>query len=207
MSTAIWIVIAAVIVVVVVAALLAAQGRRRQRLQSRFGPEYDRAVEGGNRRQAEAELAGRVKRRESFDITPLEPGVRDQYLASWQAIQARFVDDPGGSVRDADRLVNEVMSRRGYPMADFDQRAADVSVDHAGEVGDYRNAHAVADRIDAGDVSTEDLREAMVHYRSLFSSLLATDEPARQEQERHVGSSAGPAETNTVPDQGVATGR
>ena len=172
MSTVVWVVIAAAIVVILIAALLGAQTRRRQRLRSTFGPEYDRAVESGNRRQAEAELAGRVKRREGYEITPLEPGVRDQYLMSWQAVQARFVDDPRGSVRDADRLVNEVMSRRGYPMTDFEQRAADVSVDHAGVVEDYRSAHGVATRIDGGDVTTEELRDAMVRYRALFSSLL-----------------------------------
>jgi hypothetical protein len=188
MSTAIWIILAAVVVVVVIGAVLAGQSRRRQRLRSTFGPEYDRAVQGGNRRDAEAELAGRVKRREGYQIRSLEPAVRGQYMASWQAVQARFVDDPSGSVRDADGLVNEVMSRRGYPMADFEQRAADVSVDHAGVVEDYRSAHGVADRIDGGEVSTEDLREAMVHYRALFSSLLAANEPVQQQQEQQVRS-------------------
>lgn len=180
MSTAIWVILAIIVVAVVVGGLMAAQSQRRKNLQNTFGPEYDRAVAGGNRREAEAELAGRVRRRQGLEIVPLDPGQREQYITSWQAVQARFVDDPSGAVRAADALVNEVMSRRGYPMGDFEQRAADVSVDHADVVDNYRSAHGVAERIDGENASTEDLREAMVRYRSLFSSLLDTTQPASE---------------------------
>lgn len=182
MPTWLWVVIAVVAVAVVVAAVFGAQARRRSRLRSTFGPEYDRALQaGGNRREAEAELAGRVKRRQSLEIRPLEPGVRDQYIASWQGLQARFVDDPADAVRNADVLVNEVMGRRGYPMADFEQRAADVSVDHADVVDNYRRAHRVADAMSGGgQVTTEDLREAMLHYRSLFARLLEAPQPSAE---------------------------
>ncbi len=178
-----WIVIAAV-VVIAAAAAVAIPAQRRRRLQTTFGPEYDRTLEESpNRRDAEAELAQRLKRRRSLEIVPLEPGVRDGYITAWRDVQSRFVDDPAGAVRSADKLVIEVMGHRGYPMSDFDQRAADVSVDHPEVVDRYRRAHTVAQSMHTGQVTTEDLREAMVHYRSLFERLLET--PATTTQETH----------------------
>lgn len=181
MSTTLWVVVAVIIIVVVVAGVVAAQAQRRRRLRGTFGPEYDRALQsGGSRREAEHELAGRMKRREGLAIRTLDPAARDRYIASWQGVQARFVDDPPGALGSADTLVNEVMAQRGYPMTDFEQRAADVSVDHAGVVDNYRRAHGVAARVSSEQVSTEELREAMIHYRSLFASLLDIPQPAAE---------------------------
>lgn len=173
MSTTVWVVIAIIVVAVIVAALLGAQAQRRRRLRETFGPEYDRAIESGSsRREAEADLAGRMKRRDALAIRELDPAARERYVSSWKAVQAQFVDDPVGALRRADALVNQVMTERGYPMSDFEQRAADVSVDHADVVDSYRRAHAVATRLQSGQVTTEEMREAMLHYRSLFASLL-----------------------------------
>jgi hypothetical protein len=178
-----WIVIA-VVVLAVVALLVAYAARRRrtERIRGRFGPEYDRTVgELGNRRKAESELSARERRREELDIRPLEPAARDRYRQAWRDVQTRFVDMPSESVREADVLVIRVMGDRGYPMEDFDQRAADVSVDHPRVVEDYRTAHTISLANDGGRASTEDLRRAMVHYRALFEDLLDT---GRDTQER-----------------------
>ncbi len=173
--------IAAIVVVIV---LLAAwwwysQQKRREQLRSQFGPEYDRAVqETGSSSAAEKELASREKRVRQLDIKPLSGEQRSRYAESWRQVQARFVDDPSAAVGDADRLVGEVMQARGYPMGDFEQRAADISVDHPQVVDNYRNAHAIAQRQADGSASTEDLRQAMVFYRSLFNDLLGDAAPA-----------------------------
>ena len=163
-----------VVAVVVVAALwLFARKQRTDRLQNRFGPEYERAVdEAGGQRQAETELVDRERRRDRLDIRPLADESQRRYGERWRAVQADFVDRPGEAVGDADRLVAEVMRERGYPMEDFEQRAADVSVDHPLVVENYRAAHMIVERHDRGDAGTEDLRQAMVHYRSLFDELL-----------------------------------
>lgn len=172
----VWIVIAVVVVIVVAALIAAARSRRRsERIRGRFGPEYDRTVEHlGNRRRAESELSERERRREELDIRPLQPAARDRYIQSWRDVQIRFVDMPSESVRQADALVIQVMRDRGYPMEDFEQRAADVSVDHPRVVEDYRTAHAISQANDGGRATTEDLRRAMVHYRTLFEELLET---------------------------------
>jgi hypothetical protein len=170
-----WVWIVLVVVVVVVAALLYARSRKQRtdRLRGRFGPEYERAVsESGKRSAAESELLEREKRREQLHISPLEPEARERYTASWQEVQASFVDAPSRAISEADRLVAEVMRERGYPLETFDQREADISVDHPEVVQDYRAAHAISLANDHGEASTEDLRQAMVHYRSLFSKLL-----------------------------------
>ena len=185
MDTWIWIVIAVAVVVIVVAVVAAASSRRRRHhLQDRFGSEYDRTVEetGGDRRAAEAELRERTERREQFEIVPLEPEARARYVEAWRHTQAQFVDEPAEATREADRLITSVMRDRGYPVDDFDQRAADVSVDHPQVVDDYRAAHAIAADNDRSEASTEDLRQALVHYRSLFEELLedrSTTEEAR----------------------------
>ena len=174
----VWIVIAIAALVllgVIVWVVLARQ--RRDHLRERFGPEYDRAVsDRDSRRAAEAELERREEKRERLDIVPLSPESREEYLRSWRDVQAGFVDEPSQAVGEADRLVTEVMRERGYPMDEFDQRVADLSVDHAYVVEHYRAAHAINLQNENGGASTEELRQAVVHYRALFEELLETRE-------------------------------
>ena len=147
--------------------------RRSGALREQLGPEYDKTVdESGGRRSAESELKERVDRRQELDIRPLAPAAADRYADEWRDVQARFVDSPGAAVGEADRLVIAVLRERGYPMDDFDQRAADISVDHADVVENYRAAHGISLANDQDHASTEDLRQAMVHYRTLFERLL-----------------------------------
>lgn len=157
------------------------QNRQRERtaaLREHFGPEYDRALEQhGNRVRAEKELALRRRRVDGLHIRLLSPEQCDRFGVAWAAVQQRFVDDPNGAVVDADRLVKEVMSTRGYPMGDFEQRVADLSVEHANVVQHYRAARTIAVNNARGGASTEDLRQAMVHYRALFTDLLQRHEP------------------------------
>jgi hypothetical protein len=178
METWVWIlIVAAAVVLVGLIAWWWSVRRRTRGLQEEFGPEYDRtAADAPSKREAEADLLERQKRREQFDITPLSPTARDRYLRSWESTQARFVDDPGEAVDEADGLIQEVMRERGYPVEDFDQRAADLSVDHPDLVENYRSGHTVAVRSREGDAETEDLRQAFVHYRALFEELLETRE-------------------------------
>ncbi len=164
-----------IIVLVVVAALVFVFSRQRRsaRLREQFGPEYERAVgETGSRHAAEAELEERRNRLEKLEIAPLDAAARERYLERWHLVQAKFVDSPTAATRAADQLINEVMRDRGYPVEEFEQRAADISVDHARVVDDYRAAHAVAEANERSEASTEDLRQALVHYRSLFEDLL-----------------------------------
>jgi hypothetical protein len=174
MAAWLWAVI--IVAAVIVVALFVWQtltARRTKTLQGRFGEEYDRTVEGvGSKRDAEAELAARAERRDSFDIRPLAPGARERYATEWERIQARFVDDPGGAVHEADGLIQSVMADRGYPVDDFDQRAADLSVDHPQVVENYREGHRLARAAELGNGTTEDLRRAMQAYRALFDELL-----------------------------------
>jgi hypothetical protein len=176
----VWVLIAVVVVLVVVVGILLARQRRSQQLREGFGPEYDRVLaDRGDQRSAEAELAERRERREQFPIRELEPSAREQYLERWRSTQRRFVDEPAVATEEADRLVTEVMHARGYPVDEkFEQRAADVSVDHPGVVDNYRAAHAISLRAQRGNASTEDLRQAMVHFRSLFDELLDPENPA-----------------------------
>ena len=167
-----------VLVVVVIVAVAAAiwfylQKQRTQGLRSRFGPEYNRAVRAeGDARHAEQVLTERQKRVEKLDIKPLSAKQRDDFARQWEQEQAHFVDEPANAVDAADRLVQRVMQARGYPVVNFEQRVADVSVDHPVVVENYRVAHAIAVRRQQEEVSTEDLREAMIHYRALFADLL-----------------------------------
>jgi hypothetical protein len=166
------IIVVAVIVVALVAWFLFRQ-RRTQSLRRKFGPEYDHAVrEFGGREKAEDALAAREKRMERIHIHSLSPGERDRFAEEWHNVQARFVDDPPRSIQDADRLVNQVMGARGYPMAEFDRRAEDLSVEYPHVIRNYRAAHAIALRREKGEASTEDLRKALVYYRDLFDELL-----------------------------------
>ncbi|MGH2997053.1 MAG: hypothetical protein ACRDN6_04215 [Gaiellaceae bacterium] len=178
MDAWVWVVIAiAAIVVVAVAAYSAVRARRRRTLQEGFGPEYDRAVaEAPSRREAEEELRERRERHDEFELRPLEREARARYVREWEATQARFVDDPVAAVGEADDLIQQVMRDRGYPIEDFDQRAADLSVDHPELVENYRAGHAISRSALHDEAKTEDLRQAMVHYRSLFEELLETRE-------------------------------
>jgi len=149
--------------------------RRSQHLRARFGPEYDHAVrEYGTREKAEQSLANREKRMEKIPIQPLAAPERDRFAERWVSVQALFVDDPAGSIREADALVCDAMRARGYPMADFERRAEDLSVDHPQVVKNYRAAHDIALRSDRKEATTEDLRRGLVYYRDLFDELLET---------------------------------
>jgi FtsZ-interacting cell division protein ZipA len=174
MPDATLIIVAVVIIAILVAAVWWYSMRQRSaKLQEKFGPEYERTVaEKGDTRKAEDELTDRQKRVSKLEIKPLAADERRRFNDEWRAVQARFVDDPSAAVRDADTLVGRVMEARGYPVGDFEQRAADVSVDHPTVLEHYRAAHAVALRHAQGQASTEDLRQAMVNYRALFDELL-----------------------------------
>jgi hypothetical protein len=177
MDTSTAIILAIVVIVLVGAVAWMMMQRRTEELRKRFGPEYDRAItEHGGARQAEAELAARQKRVERLDIHPLDPAERERFIDAWQTTQSHFVDAPAEAIKDADRLVSEVMHARGYPVGDFEQRAADVSVDHPIVVENYRAARAIALANERGQAGTEDLRQALIHYRVLFEDLLETRE-------------------------------
>ena len=173
-------VIAIIVVVLAVAAVLLfyLRTQKSKRLRERFGPEYDRAVSEAGSGRGEARLEKIEKRVRKYDIHPLDAGVRERYLDQWRVVQARFVDDPDGTVGEADRLLGEAMAARGYPMADFEQQAADLSVNHARVIEHYRAGHAIALRHAQGQASTEDLRQALIHYRELFQELV--QEPAHE---------------------------
>jgi hypothetical protein len=180
-TTQLAIVIAIVVMIAVgIGIWLFTRKRRTKRLRAQFGGvEYTRAVqEGGGRRKAEAALDKRADRVEGMHIRTLAAGDRARFVESWGRVQARFVDGPGGAVTDADKLLGDVMSTRGYPVSDFEQRAADISVDHPRVLENYRAAHETALRQTRGQASTEDLRQAMIHYRTLFEDLVA--EPQAQ---------------------------
>jgi hypothetical protein len=171
-------VMAAFVMVLVVAAVILfyLRAQKSRRLREHFGPEYHRAVNEAGNARAQTILENRAKRVKKFDIHPLEPADRRRLVEQWRLVQARFVDDPHGTVGDADRLLGQVMSARGYPIADFEQQAADLSVNHPRVIEHYRAGHAIAVRHAQGQASTEDLRQALIHYRELFSALI--EEPA-----------------------------
>jgi hypothetical protein len=153
--------------------------RRSRSLQDRFGREYERTVDrAGGRREAEQELREREKRHGELEVRPLSQDARERYLQRWQAAQDRFVDDPTGAVSEADELVQQVMHDRGYPVDDFEQRAADISVEHPDLVEKYRTADGIARASERGEASTEDLRHSVRHYRALFVELLEIDDGA-----------------------------
>jgi hypothetical protein len=172
MTTTTAVVIAVALLVVLGIVWILNSKRHSRSLRERFGPEYDRELNERGRRHAEKELDRRTRRVAELPIQSLPEGERERYAELWRADQARFVDDPRGAVHEADRLVEEVMRRRGYPIGDFEQRAADISVDHPVVVENYRAAHSIATRLERGQAATEELRQAMVHYRTLFEDLL-----------------------------------
>jgi hypothetical protein len=181
MTTPTLVIIAVVIAIAAIAlAWMYSERRRRERLRARFGPEYQRTVHDLGPRRAEATLAEREKRVSSYKIRALTPEERGRFSESWRRIQAKFVDDPAAAVTEADLLVTELMTTRGYPMNDFDQRAEDLTVDHAGVVHEYRQAHDIAVRHSHKEASTEDLRQALVHYRALVADLLEEPRSVRR---------------------------
>lgn len=181
MSTgAIIVLVVVVVLVLAVGAWFAAQQSRRSRLRRRFGPEYDRLVsETGNRKVAERELAEREKRHARYDLRPLSDDERIRYLEQWTLLQERFVDGPGETVDAAEQLVQQVMRDRGYPADDFDQRVADLSVAHAPAVSHYRDGREIHLRHEQAGMSTEELRQALTHYRAVFVSVSDIHEDAR----------------------------
>src|SRR5579864_6005929 len=176
-----WIIVAGVVVfaLLALAAWFFSQRKKQsERLQQRFGPEYSRAVgQLGGRTKAESELKAREKRVEHLTITPLAPAEAARFSQAWNVLQSRFVDNPKAVVVQADQLVRELMLKRGYPMGDFERRAADISVDHPIVVEHYRAAQAIAVRDERGEANTEELRKAVVHYRALFDEMLEMKEP------------------------------
>jgi len=179
MNTQTLIIIGLVVAValIAIAAYLLHQKRQSQRLEKRFGPEYGIAVkELGSRTKAESELKSREKRVEHLNIVPLAPAEAARFTQAWNDLQGRFVDNPKGVVAQADRLVRELLLKRGYPVGDFERRAADISVDHPGVVNNYRAAQVIVARDQRGGASTEELRKAVVHYRALFGELLEVAE-------------------------------
>jgi hypothetical protein len=186
-----------VIALLVVAGWLLFRKRQSERLEKRFGPEYNRAMdEMGSRSKAEAELRARQKRVEQLHIVPLSPADAGHFSQAWRSLQARFVDDPHRALGEADQLVRDLMEKRGYPMGDFERSAADVSVDHPRVVEHYRAGHAIALRDRDAQCDTESLRQALVHYRALFSELLEVQpEPVRErEREREPRAAMTPRE-------------
>ena len=177
-STQIALAVIVVIAVIAVAAFIILQNRTKK-LRAKFGPEYDRAVaESGNKFKAEAQLEKVEKRVSSYPLKPLTGADRDRFQQSWRAVQAKFVDDPAGAFVQADQLLGSVMLARGYPPTDFENRATEISVDHATVVDEYRAGHEIALRHKQRQATTEDLRRGMVHYRALFDELMR-DEPVQ----------------------------
>jgi hypothetical protein len=186
-SSVVWVLVAVVLIGAIV--WITMNRMRSQKLRQRFGPEYERTIrEEGNVRKAEAALEARARRVAKLDIRPLNPADAERFDGAWRSVQARFVDDPRGAVTEADRLVGELMAARGYPVGEFEQRVADVSVDHPDVVVNYRAAREIALLHSEGKANTEDLRQAMVHYRALFRDLLetrTTEHPAVHHDPEH----------------------
>ncbi|MFI1989874.1 hypothetical protein [Actinoplanes sp. NPDC020271] len=211
-----------VLIVVILLALAAiafgAQAVRRRRLQRTFGPEYDRVVaDTGNRTEAERELLERTKRHAQLELKPLTAESRAKYSAAWEEVQIRFVDSPKEAVETADELVTRLIADRGYPTGDYDDRLANLSVEHAATLEHYRNAHEISLRSKNDEAGTEDLRQALVHYRALFADLLGEDPVAgaapapRSATEDTTTTDATTAERSATetpaPDPGVAPSR
>lgn len=179
MSALVVVVILIVVLVVIGIVYITPAQSRHRGLRQRFGPEYDRVLKKHESpREAERELLDRKKRHDKLDIRPLDTEARERHLAEWRQVQKRFVDAPEAAVTEADRLITRVMSERGYPAEGYEQQVADLSVEHAGTIDHYRAAHEISTRAGADNASTEELRQAIVHYRALFTELLDTGEDA-----------------------------
>src|SRR5579875_161353 len=164
-----WIAIAVAIIVVIALVAFLSRRQRTDRLRRRFGPEYDRYVKTiGSQTEAESNLVARERRYRKLDIRPITPGARERYLEEWRALQSKFVDEPQAAIRQADVIIQNVMRDRGFPTGDFDRQTEDLSVEHADIVENYRSAHAISERTAAGAASTEEMRQAVIAYRSLF---------------------------------------
>jgi hypothetical protein len=174
MNPGIEIVIAVVLIVVLIIVWIAIRRQRSVSLRNRFGSEYDRTAREVGPQRADAILLERERRVERFHIRALNPEERERYVTEWRMVQSRFVDDPQGAVIDADLLLDQLMQARGYPVSDFEQRAVDISVSYPRVVDNYRAARQIALRHRQGQTTTEDLRNAIIYYRSLFDELLAT---------------------------------
>jgi hypothetical protein len=211
MSTATIVIIVIVVLVIAALAVLVLRPQmQRRRLREKFGPEYYRTVETTeDRREAERELAQREQRHSTFDLRPLSASARESYTKEWAGVQEEFVDEPAKAVTDADRLVTTIMAERGYPTEGYDQQLADLSVEHSTTLDHYRSAHDIVVRHGRNEASTEDLRNAMVHYRSLFEDLLnrGSEHSADAEEtaaERHVDTDRRDGSEQTAgPDDGV----
>jgi hypothetical protein len=178
------VIVVLILITAAIAIIVQQRKVKTEKLRSRFGPEYDVVVRNeGTRRDAEAALLARVKRLEQLKIRELTPSERNRFIAEWESVQSRFVDQPRAAVTAADELVNSLLQTRGYPVAVFDQRAADISVDHSSLVGPYRTAYAISLRTASNEATTEELRTALIHYRALFDELLGITTPA---EHRHV---------------------
>ncbi|MEU4419363.1 hypothetical protein AB0F81_01975 [Actinoplanes sp. NPDC024001] len=176
MSATVTIVLIVVVLLVVAAIAFGVRAARRRKLQQTFGPEYDRVVaDTGNRTEAERELLERTKRHAQLELKPLSPESRSKYSAAWEEVQIRFVDNPKEAVGTADELVTRLIAERGYPTGDYDERIANLSVEHAATLEHYRAAHDISRRSRNNEAETEDLRQALVHYRALFADLLGED--------------------------------
>jgi hypothetical protein len=172
------VIVVAAIIVVLAVAWFATRRRRTEALRQRFGPEYERIAHQRGAQQADTILAERERRVEKLHLRRLSADERERFISEWRGIQVHFVDDPAGAVTDADLLVGRLMEARGYPLGDFEQRAADISVDHPRVVENYRAAHEIALRHRRGEASTEDLRNSVIYYRTLFDDLLETRTPS-----------------------------
>jgi len=207
MSPTAVIILIIVILVVIAAIVVAVRSSRRKKLQNTFGPEYDRVVaDSGNRADAEKELRERERRHAELELKPLSEESQARYSAAWEEVQIQFVDNPDQAVATADDLVTRLIAERGYPTGDYDDQLANLSVDHARTLGHYRDAHAISQRSKNGEASTEDLRQALVHYRALFADLLGT-EPVKSSpttSSDSTPSASQPADADTAPD--TATG-
>lgn len=172
-NTGIWIAIAIGVIILILLIATITRRQRSEHLRKQFGPEYDRHVRTiGSQSKAEADLAAREQRYRKLDIRPLTPGAKQRYLDEWRALQSRFVDEPRTAIHEADVLIEQVMRDRGYPIGDYGRQTEDLSVEHADVLDSYRVAHAISQRSDAGNVTTEDMRQAVVAYRSLFERLI-----------------------------------
>jgi hypothetical protein len=184
----VWVLIIVLLIALVAAGVVIARQRRSQQLQEGFGPEYCRTLaDRGDRRDAESELRERRERHEKLEIRELEPEARERYSERWRGAQRTFVDQPAAAVGEADALVSEVMSERGYPVEeDFDRRAADISVEHPVVVENYRSAHEISGRAVNNEASTEDLRQALIHFRALFEELLGGGDRPRDDTSQDI---------------------
>jgi len=198
MSPTVTVILIVVILVIIAAVVFGTQVARRRKLQNTFGPEYDRVVaDTGSRTEAEKELREREKRHAELELRPLSPESQARYQAAWEEVQIQFVDNPTQAVTTADELVTRLIEERGYPTGDHETQMADLSVEHAGTLQHYRDAHEISRRNSAGEAGTEDLRQALVHYRALFGDLLGTDPVPSVDHASPDASSAAAARSDT----------